>query len=302
MVLGALAFAATASAVPANDDCNSAFDLVRGDTMLATTLDATDSGAARCIGTDDLDVWFYFRPAVTRAYDISTCGSTFDTTLSVFEGCGGPVVACANDSVSCGFGNNAEIVGLTLNSGTDYFFRVAGANSNVGNIAIRVDPTTLNPPSNDECSSARDVTLGVPITATSVDATDSGSPRCDGTDNLDVWFYYQPEYDQLVNISTCGSDFDTTLSVFDGCGGPVVACNDDSATCTGNPSNASLELLPLEGHRDYFIRVAGYLSDEGNIDLLVDSPTPPPVHVPLAPWPAVLALTLAAALKLRHRK
>ncbi|HUW60461.1 MAG TPA: hypothetical protein VMZ06_05600, partial [Candidatus Bathyarchaeia archaeon] len=72
-------------------------------------------------------------------------------------------------------------------------------------------------------------------------------------------------------ISLCDSPggeggFDTTLAVFDACGGNELACNDD--WCALN----SLVIINLEAQTEYVIRIAGYGSEVGDYVLVVTEP------------------------------
>lgn len=265
----ALLAGAALAAPPSNDGCENAVDLTPGEPTTVSSAEATDSGVTRCASTDDKDVWFYFRTNTTRNFDVSLCGSSFNTTLGVFEGCGGPMIACNDQGGACINPDSSELTEVLLTQNVDYFFRVAGVGSTTGSITVVITPSQLASPSNDECANAISLSEGVTATGNNFDATDSGAPRCEGSDHNDVWFHYQPAADQLATISLCDSDFDTTLSLFDACGGNEIACNDQNGTCPSNQS--SLDCVPLTGGQDYYLRVAGYHGQEGNISILVDT-------------------------------
>jgi hypothetical protein len=72
-----------------------------------------------------------------------------------------------------------------------------------------------------------------------------------------------------VSITTCGSLFDTTLAVYDACGGHELACDDDG--CPLSPALRSSVTLEVTEGTTYFIRVAGYNGASGNYTLNVET-------------------------------
>ncbi len=89
-------------------------------------------------------------------------------------------------------------------------------------------------PENDACSAAQPIS-GSGTTAFDTElATTDGPPQCADSGN-DIWFAYTPSVvGGTVHMTLPGSDFDTVLSVYAGCGncppdgGQLVACNDDA--------------------------------------------------------------------------
>ncbi len=66
-------------------------------------------------------------------YNFSLCGSTFDTTLSIFDSCGGTELAFNNDT--CGLQSK---LALYLTAGNTYNIRIAGNNTQVGDYSVTV--------------------------------------------------------------------------------------------------------------------------------------------------------------------
>ncbi|HOH49649.1 MAG TPA: PASTA domain-containing protein, partial [Candidatus Hydrogenedentes bacterium] len=105
-----------------NDLCADAIPLEEG-----VAFSSDSAGAGTDYDTDDwdgADVWFSFTPDTMGLYDISLCGSLFDTTLMVFlGGCGDPVeIGFNDDSDACG---SQSQVRKTLQAGVTYLIRVA---------------------------------------------------------------------------------------------------------------------------------------------------------------------------------
>ncbi|MFA6044479.1 MAG: hypothetical protein WC718_05805 [Phycisphaerales bacterium] len=133
-----------------NDDCVSAFSVGEG-TTLGSTCAATNSifNALDCSGlsrTFNKDVWFNFVPGATGMYDLTTCGSTFDTLLAVYTSCPGANVfpiACNDDATVCE--PLRSKVSAMLNAGQSYKIRLGGFNSSASgefalNIAMQAGP------------------------------------------------------------------------------------------------------------------------------------------------------------------
>jgi hypothetical protein len=118
---------------------------------------------------------------------------------------------------------------------------------------------------NDECMDAVKLVQQVTYSNTTVGATGTDISSCGYNDTFDVWHTYTPNAGGQVTISTDGSTFDTTLAVFNACGGEEVACNDDY--CIDN-TQSRIHLSVVKG-KTYFIRVAGFNGQTGDYQLLV---------------------------------
>lgn len=70
-----------------------------------------------------------------------------------------------------------------------------------------------------------------------------------------VWYRYTPASEEILNLSTSGSEYNTMLAVWTGSRGSLVnvGCDDDSAS--GLQSFLS---LPISAEQTYYIEVAGY--------------------------------------------
>jgi len=123
-----------------NDDCANAVCLEDGVTFRARTKDATGTDITSCASNDTADVWFTYTPASSGWVTISLCDSEFDTTLAVFDACGGNELDC-NDDFDCDNDGSNELqseLALWMNAGTTYWIRVAGYNGATGNYRITV--------------------------------------------------------------------------------------------------------------------------------------------------------------------
>ncbi|NLV41591.1 MAG: PASTA domain-containing protein [Candidatus Hydrogenedentes bacterium] len=103
-----------------NDLCADAISLEEG-----VAFNGDSTGAGTDYDTEDwdgADVWFSFTPGTMGLYDISLCGSSFDTTLTVFlGGCADPVEIGYNDDY-CDYQSQVR---ETLQAGETCLIRVA---------------------------------------------------------------------------------------------------------------------------------------------------------------------------------
>jgi hypothetical protein len=111
------------------------------------------------------------------------------------------------------------------------------------------------------------VNVGEEYFGSTVGAASTGESSCGYNDKHAVWHSYTPQSNQTVTISLCGSAFDTTLTVFDPCGGIELACNNNYC---GLQSELTIDLT---AGQTYLIRVAGYDGQMGDYTLtIVETP------------------------------
>jgi hypothetical protein len=126
-------------------------------------------------------------------------------------------------------------------------------------------------PANDRCADAPLIADGVypfSTVGTTTDGPDSGA-EC-GMQNWqamqgDVWYCYRAPCTGTVVASTCESDFDTMIAVYDSCAcgeeaAQPMGCDDDTCGPTGSAAELS---VPVTAGGMYGIRVAGYSSNRG---------------------------------------
>lgn len=241
-----------------NDLCDSPDTLTASIDYPGTTLDATGTSASTCADNDIFDVWYSYTPADSNLVSITLTGSDFDTTLAVYDNCDGVELACNDDF------DHPDIdsrIWMHLTQDTAYLIRVAGYDHQTGEFTISIDD---NPPvlDNDYCDFA------IPVEPnkvyTTLGATGTSESGCSYNDTLDVWHFFTPEPNHvLAQISLCGSDFDTTLAVYDECNDRQLACNDDYC---GLGSQLTVNLT---ANNPYRIRVAGYDGETGDYTLTI---------------------------------
>lgn len=125
--------------IPGNDDCANA--TVIGalpyndapNTECAT--DEVGEPASTCT-TGSLSVWYRYTSTASELVTVSLVGSTFDTTLMVWEGtCGAFTAVACNDDFGAGLESQASFVATP---GTTYYFQIAGFSGDFGDVALSV--------------------------------------------------------------------------------------------------------------------------------------------------------------------
>ncbi len=120
---------------------------------------------------------------------------------------------------------------------------------------------------NDSCADATVLSVPADTAGTTTGADNDGQATCGSSFfSPDVWFAFTPATFGFYSLDTFGSDYDTVLSVHEGCPGATsnqVACDDDSF---GHDS--ALSFFANSG-TTYWIRVSGFNGDSGDFQLRV---------------------------------
>lgn len=156
----------------------------------------------------------------------------------------------------------------TLVQGATYYWRVAAINvCGRGGFSAPYSFVAEQPETQgtDLCEDAPDAVEGIPLTGTTVGATGTDITSCASGDSLDVWFRYVPGEDGVATFDLCASRYDTTLAIFQGCGGPELACNDDA--CGGGVQSEIT--MPVVAGTEYRVRISGWNASTGTYTLLV---------------------------------
>ncbi len=261
-LLAAGVMCVAANLAVAFDDCDEAM-LIADGTHAGDTSAATNDGSASCGDSDaSPDVWFRYTATEDGTLRVDTCGSTWDTVLSAHTGCPGTVanqIACNDDA--CGL---QSIIDFPVTDSTSYLIRVAGYQGASGPFTLTVGLVTGI--QGDNCPDAIVISDGVWSGDTS-QATNDGDASCgNSSSSPDVWFSYTAAQDGLVEIQTCGTTWDTVISVHTGCPGTSaneLTCNDDACALQ------SRVLVMVEAGQIYLVRVAGFSGATGPFTLSV---------------------------------
>ncbi len=270
MVLAAVLMIQTAWAQPANDDCSNATPIACGDVVTGSTTGATTDGAPFC-GTSNTapGVWYEFT-GNGDFVSVSTCGSSYDTKLTVYTGsCGSfTCVGGDDDDFTCSVSLLHSLVEFASVPGETYYILVHGFGSSTGTYELSVD--CVSGPENDLCSDALPIECGETVNGTTVNASNDGAPFC-GTSNTapGVWYTFVGTGGD-VTASTCGPGFDTKLTVYTGsCGSfTCVGGDDDDPTCSFSSLRSRVDFTSVAGET-YYILVHGFGSSSGNFELSI---------------------------------
>lgn len=287
---------APARAEPSNDACGAdpaAWTIPGSGGAVSGTLEGAtrDALGTSCpLNQSGVDVYHYFVPASTGLHLLQTCGSPVDTVLSVH----GPPCpastatqlagACSDDD--CGPQSRVRV---WLAAGDAYIIRVGAYRdtSVLGPYTLSV--SYLPGPVNDDCGAGLPaLRLGEPATGSTANAVTNAAiapaSQCGGYAGSgggnDVFYAFRTAWPGTYDFSTCGSSFDTVLSVHSACPAQatsrLIACNDDAPGCTR--ATVSRLVLDLPGATDYVVRVAGFGTTTfatGSYVLTVTSDPPP---------------------------
>ncbi len=126
---------------------------------------------------------------------------------------------------------------------------------------------------NDRCQCPIDVAEGT-LSYRNVGAGTDGleDPACDflysdgGQVGSDIWYCYTASCTGTALVSLCGSDYDTKLAVYEGCGCPTtapLACSDDDCGVGVENVQSRVEVPVTKGQR-YMVRVGGFAGLQGD--------------------------------------
>jgi len=197
-------------------------------------------------------VWYSFTPSESNTYRIMLAGSEVDAIIEVYDACGGRLI----DDAYGMFGIPPALA-VSMEAGSTYYIKVESYWYIAGGYSFQIDEA--EDVSEQSCQDAFVAEPGV----TYEGQTTASATAC--------WYAFTPAASDTYQISLAGSDFDTTLSVYDECGGELIAYNDDAGA-----SLASRVSLEMEAETTYYIQIDGYWGDYGNYVLFIDTYEPVP--------------------------
>ena len=303
-----------------NDACSDAIDIPSGTCYTGSNTGATAGDSplnAACIDgiLTPVDIWFTTTVGASGSVNVifsATPGasSIVELYLGTCDSLGSGILAGIGFCNNYGSGGGFTLTGLP--SAAVLTIRYWDFNSNdFGGLTLCIDEpiagctdpcaSNFDPAASiddgscvlptldaDDCSAAATISAGI-TSYYSVGATGSDISSCTDSDSLDILFAYDvPAGLDSVLIYTCGSTFDTGLSLWDACGGAEIACNDDGTPAGGSICGGSnfqsyilltdSTLASLAGSTIY-IRIAGFAGNSGCGDLNIEERgTPPPAE------------------------
>ena len=265
-------------AAPPNDDCGDAKAVSDVTNQSFDTTEATQDGPGHYINSPN--IWYCYTATCTGCATISLAGSTFDTKLAVYDGCGcypgaGDLIK-SNDDAS---GQQSEVT-LAVVAGNQYLIEIGGFNPSVtgeGILNISCDELTTGP-TNDNCIKPREIGNVTNLPFSTVCATFDGPGHFFTSPNL--WYLYTAPSTGEVTVSLLDSEFDTALVIYDTAScypklDDIIERNDDFGGFL--QSQITFDVV---ANRQYLFEVLGYNSDEageGVLNVFGEEPPPPPV-------------------------
>jgi len=268
-------------AAASNDDCANAMPITVGTVYGDSTIASVD-GSATCGNSNSTqDIWYVFESPDTGTAYFDTCGSAIDTVISLHSGCPGTTanqISCSDDhggAAPCTDEPRVSYLSLPMVTGQRVYIRVSGYNTFHGPFQLNV---SMPPPPNDHCEDAVTITPGTVVGSTRQADTDGAATCGQSFFTPDVWYKFTTYADCTATLNTCGSAFDTVLSVHDSCPGSFdsqTACNDDAGSlgpCAGTYDSFASFTAP---RATYLVRVSGFNGLTGDFSLNLEY-TPPP--------------------------
>ena len=212
------------------------------------------------------------------AGEYSTANGLIDANTYTITGTGGTgnyltIRNTFNDFIQAGF--SPQIV-----TGYTGSIRVlVNTNSFCGTESVCHTLTVVSsvPPVNNLCSEALQLSCGDVFTGSTFAASNADAPAfcVSGTGTGGGVWYTIPGNGLLVNITTCGSNYDTRLNVYSGICGALtcVTGNDDSGACPGFSLLSSVTFATTVG-TNYYVYVNGFGAQIGNFTLNVTCTLP----------------------------
>jgi hypothetical protein len=268
---------------PANDNCGWVTPVTLPATFTGNVNNATHDCSLITTGTGE--VWHAFTTTACMNVTLDFCNTpaswnTFATALYSGCPCASAIYSTTSDYSTCANGN-ITIHWNLLAPGTYYYpvylYPTSGDSGvySINATAVACPP----PPANDLCANA--ISLSGNVSALAWDNTYAVSAAentaCSlGTMYHDIWYCWSTTCEVDVNVSICGSTFDTKLAVLNTdanctCPAPTTApivCNDD--TC-GLQSAVSFHAMPGK----YLIQVGSYSATGGGAGVLTVNTSAP---------------------------
>ena len=268
-----------------SDLCAGAVPLRQG-TFTGCTVGAGREYAASCGGAplgQTADVWFSWTSGCTGTLTLDTAGSDFNTVLSVLTGCPGDPdvaqIACNNDASGQGVTSRLS---FNYEPNRTYYIRLGGVAGGEGNYVLQVTDGNGNPPANNTCTGAQDITDGTYHFSTCRAGAGLSMPGCAGQGFVsfdhEVWFRYIAPRTGIATVDLCGSNYPAAVAVHAQAHCPTmldapVACSTGGDCPEGQ---ARVQFAATEGQQ-FYIRVGspdGFPGGNATMTVSVGTPCP----------------------------
>ena len=229
-------------------------------------------------------VWWKWVAPSNGQLTITTEGSTFDTTLAIYNGYSIESLSeiISNDDIISGI-QRASRVSFYVLQGAEYWIAVDGWWNETGSILLNFSLVSFSVPENDNFSNATPVTEKTPFL---LGHTGGASGEVNEPNHADgslppinsVWYSWQANSSGNVTISTLGSDFDTTLAIYTGTDLTSLTRIADNDDFWGNQSQVTFNALAGTLYR---VAVDGKGNSIGRVCLSFSFPESVPSSLPL---------------------
>ena len=148
----------------ANDVCGDATPMTDDITafeLLTATADSLACSCAVSVTPIGQDVWFAWQPTDNGVYQVSTCGTDFDTRLQVFSGACHALspIACSDNSSACS-PPQASVTKPTVRGGYVYLIRVSAVGDQRGIGQLSITPVLTTPACRADVDGSGEVDFG----------------------------------------------------------------------------------------------------------------------------------------------
>ncbi len=263
---------------PENDFCLSATQIGEGSFSNDTSCASAD-GSATCGSSNGTpDVWYRWTAACDGQLTLHTCGSSFDTVLSVHRGTCGALeeLSCNDDDPnSCPTSNRASRIVMEVTAGDTYAIRVSGFNGSIGAFQLSVQFSGAN---SDACATATPINSGTSAINGACAVGTEGRFCNSPTNQSGVWFSYTPACPGPKSLQFCrtGGPPSGLFSVFTGdCGSlTCIASRNANAIAQFCPSGINVLSFDAQQGVTYLIcytQFAGTPLGTGDLTIL-DTP------------------------------
>jgi RHS repeat-associated protein len=228
------------------------------------------TGFGNNLGGYSDDVWYKIIITNTTQINISLCGSNFDTYLYLLDvnkyemesnDDNGPLCTGVKSSIQ-----------KTLSPGFYYVVAEGSGYNTNGDIALEIINTVVPFPIEAALATAIDAGNFSSCSSRSFmdyknNSTSNGFGNKFGQPSDDIFYRLTISKTTLVNISLCGSNFDTYLHLLNGVGAEIVSNDDNGPLCSSTMSSIQTTLSP----GIYYVVAEGYADNSGDITIEISN-------------------------------
>jgi hypothetical protein len=234
---------------PANDNCAAAIPISGNGPFNGTNSCATTDGPDPCSVLMGSDVWYDWTAGASGPTLFSLCGSTYDTSIAIYDttACQGSNLACNDDS--CGVQSQAT---ANVVAGNAYKIQIGGFAGSMGNFVLNITPPgpgcpcSGNPPEGEaNCGLPSDTFNGgcnssPPVySPIACGGSVCGTAAWDGTARDTDWYQFTVGVPSTVTW-TVTAEYAVVTALLDNNCPPAILDFDFGPACTATSSTASV--------------------------------------------------------------